>query len=150
MAQTSTSSQLLSDIDRAIERVEAEARALQEKSPAPGAIRGGPLPPPAPAPAGAAFGGASATVGVAAKPSLDDLTVFLSRLKQMKEWLQEDERLLPVVDGVIGQQVKAAEKRANALNVQIAVITTLIGALLGWLLSSVQGPSALLTHVFTH
>ena len=139
-----TSSQLVADIDRAIERVEAEARALQAQSPSAGAVRGGP--PPAPAPAGAA----SATVGVAAKPTLDDLTVFLSRLKQMKEWLQEDERLLPVVDGVIGQQVKAAEKRANALNVQIAVITTLIGALLGWLLSSVQGPASLLSHVFTH
>lgn len=146
MAQTKPSSQLVADIDRAIERVEAEARALAAQTPSDGAVRGAP----APAPAGAAIEGASGTVSVAAKPTLDDLTVFLSRLKQMKEWLQEDERLLPVVDGVIGQQVKAAEKRANALNVQIAVITTFIGALLGWLLSSVQGPASLLSHVFTH
>jgi hypothetical protein len=135
MAQTRTSSQLVTDLDRVIERVEAEARSLAAQAPAAGAVRGG------------AAGAPETTAGGEAKPSLEDLTVFLSRLKQMKEWLQEDARLLPIVDGVIGQHVQAAEKRTNALNVQIAVITTLVGALLGWLLSSVQGPAPLL-HVF--
>jgi hypothetical protein len=135
MAQIKTSSQLVADLDRAIERVEAEARSLAAQAPTAGAVRGG------------AAGALEKTAGGEAKPSLEDLTVFLSRLKQMKEWLQEDARLLPVVDGVIGQHVKAAEKRANALNVQIAVITTLVGALLGWLLSSVQGPASLLSQV---
>ena len=135
MAQTRTASQLVADLDRAIERVEAEARSLAAQAPPDGAVRGG------------GVGALDKPAGGEAGPSLEDLTVFLSRLKQMKEWLQEDARLLPLVDGVIGQHVKAAEKRANALNVQMAVITTLVGALLGWLLSSVQGPASLLSQL---
>jgi hypothetical protein len=143
MAQTS-SSPLLADIDRAIARIEAEARTLQAQVPTASPVRG--APPPAPA----APGAVEKQAVPAQTPSLEDLTVFLSRLKQMKEWLQEDERLLPIVDDHISQHVRAAEKRTNALNLQLAAITTLVGALLGWLLSSVQGPAALLAHILPH
>jgi hypothetical protein len=138
MAATTATSPLLAGIDRAIELAEAEARAIQEGAPA-GQMRGG-GPAAAPAPAAEAAG-ASAQ---AQTHTLEDLTVFIARLKQMKEWLQQDERLLPVVDSYIGQKVQAMEKRTNAANIQLAVITTIGGALLGWLISALQSPSAIL------
>jgi hypothetical protein len=140
MAKTETAakaeaavSPLLAGIERTIELVEAEARALAQEQ----------------APQAAQRSAAGAVGGAADRDaqghSLEDLTVFLSRLKQMKDWLQDDQRLLGVVDGYIGQRVTAMEKRSNAFNIQLAVITTLVGALLGWILSAVSGPSQLLS-----
>jgi hypothetical protein len=135
MATTATfaSSPLLAGIDRAIQEVEAEARALQQQAYGGGAQRGA-------AAAGQATDGQGRT--------LEDLTVFLSRLKQMKEWLEHDERLLPIVDEYIGQRVKAMEKRTNAVNVRLAVITTVAGALLGWLTALAQNPATIVHSLF--
>jgi hypothetical protein len=125
--------------------VQAPAPAPQ----APGAAYPGayaPTPPqsqPAPrqsAPAGTAQ-------GVLESASLDELTLFVSRLRQIRDWLQQDSRLLPVVDEFIGQQVAASEKRNTRRNVTIASITTVVGAVLGWLLSSLATPSGLLSQV---
>jgi hypothetical protein len=55
--------------------------------------------------------------------------------------------LLPVVDEFIGQQVAASEKRNTRRNVAIAAITTVVGAVLGWLLSSLTSPSDLLSGI---
>jgi hypothetical protein len=62
--------------------------------------------------------------GVLESASLDELTLFVSRLRQIRDWLQQDSRLLPVVDEFIGQQVAASEKRNTRRNVAIASITT--------------------------
>jgi hypothetical protein len=128
MAYERTNSGLLAGIDKAIAQLEAQAKELQAATPYGSAQRG--------AAAGAA----------APAPSLDDMALTISRLKQIKDWFEHDERLLPVVDSFIGQKVKASEKRANAVNAWIAVATTIVGAILGWLVSSLQSPTALLSH----
>jgi hypothetical protein len=73
--------------------------------------------------------------------SLDELTLFVSRLRQLRDWLQQDSRLLPVVDEFIGQQVAASEKRNTRRNLTITGVTTVVGAMLGWLLSSLATPT---------
>jgi hypothetical protein len=98
-----------------------------------------------PAPRQASPGGTAQ--GVLESASLDELTLFVSRLRQIRDWLQQDSRLLPVVDEFIGQQVAASEKRNTRRNVAIASKTTIIGAVLGWLLSSLATPSGLLSQV---
>ena len=85
--------------------------------------------------------------GALESANLDELKLFVSRLRQIRDWLQQDNRLLPVVDEFIGQQVAASEKRNTRRNVAIASITTVVGAILWWLLSSVATPSGLLGQV---
>ena len=123
MAYEQANSQLLAGIDKAIAALEAEAKQIQATTPYGSAERG------AAAPAAAAPG--------APAPTLDDLALTLSRLKQIKDWFEHDQRLLPIVDSYIGQKVKASEKRTNALNAWIAVATTIVGAILGWLVSGI-------------
>ena len=122
MAYEQANSQLLAGIDKAIAALEAEAKEIQAATPYGSTERG------AAAPAVAAAPGAPA-------PTLDDLALTLSRLKQIKDWFEHDQRLLPIVDSYIGQKVKASEKRTNTVNTWIAVATTVIGAILGWLVS---------------
>src|SRR5215469_13850833 len=122
MAYEQANSRLLAGIDKAIAQLEAEAKEIQAATPYGSAERG------AAAPAVAAVPGAPA-------PTLDDLALTLSRLKQIKDWFEHDQRLLPIVDSYIGQKVKASEKRTNTVNTWIAVATTVIGAILGWLVS---------------
>jgi hypothetical protein len=121
MAYELTSSELLAGVDKAIAELEAQAKELQAATPYGSASRGAPA--------------AAIPVPGAPTPSLDDLALTLSRLKQIKDWFEHDERLLPVVDSFIGQKVKASEKRTNAVNTWIAVATTIVGAILGWLVS---------------
>jgi hypothetical protein len=118
MAYEQTNSGLLAGIDKAIAQLEAQAKELQ-----------------AAAPYGSAQRGAAAPAAAAPAPSLDDMALTISRLKQIKDWFEHDERLLPVVDSFIGQKVKASEKRSTAINAWIAVATTIVGAILGWLVS---------------
>ena len=117
MTGEQTNSQLLAGIDKAIAALEAQAEEVQAASPFGGAQRGAAAP--------------------AAAPSLDDMALTIAHLKQIKDYLTSDERLLPLVDSFIGQKVKASEKRTNVLNVWIAVATTIVGAILGWLVSGV-------------
>jgi len=118
MAYELTSSEVLAGVNKAIAELEAQAKELQ-----------------AAAPYGSASRGAPAAAIPLTGPSLDDLALTLSRLKQIKDWFEHDERLLPVVDSFIGQKVKASEKRTNAINLWIAAATTVVGAILGWLIS---------------
>jgi hypothetical protein len=77
--------------------------------------------------------------------------VLLARLKQIRDWFQQDQRLLPIVDEYIGKQVKASEHRTNAHNTQLAVITTIVGAVLGCLIPAVSStPLELLSKVTGH
>jgi hypothetical protein len=132
MAYELTSSELLAGVNKAIAQLEAQARELQAAAPYGSASRGAPA-------AAAPFAGAPA-------PSLDDLALTVSRLKQIKDWFEHDPRLLPVVDSFIGQKVQAAEKRTNAMNLWIALATTVIGAILGWLASSILPQVQLFQH----
>jgi hypothetical protein len=118
MAYELTSSEVLAGVNKAIAELEAQAKEIQAATPYGNASRGAPA-------------GAIPITG----PSLDDLTLTLSRLKQIRDWFENDERLLPVVDSFIGQKVKASEKRTNAINLWIAAATTVVGAILGWLVS---------------
>ena len=120
MEDKQANSGLLVGIDKAIAQLQAEAQELQ-----------------AAAPAGTVSRGAAAGASSVTTPSLDDLAVTISRLKQIKDWFEHDERLLPVVDSYIGQKVKASEKRTNTVNTWIAVATTVVGAILGWLVSGI-------------
>jgi hypothetical protein len=132
--QQDDKSPLLAGIDRTIALIEAQARELQQSS-APGAQRGA---------------GAGAVAVTPDGKSLEDLTVFLSRLKQIKEWFTQDTRLLPLVDEFIGQRVKGMEKRTNSVNTRIAIITTIVGAFLGWLVSALSSPSSIVNAIFSH
>jgi hypothetical protein len=80
---------------------------------------------------------------------LDELGRFLSRLTQVKDWLIEDPRMLPVVDAFIGDQVRQMAAKDRQWNVQFALVTMVVGALLGWLLSAVGTPGAVL-HLVVH
>jgi hypothetical protein len=153
-ATRTTTSPLIAGLDRAIAEIEAEARALQQQytqgQALGGVYRGAPSPPPAPGAAAPPQSLPAPEAGVAVEQgrTLEDLALYVSRLKQMKDWLEQDERLLPIVDQYIGQRVSAMEKRTNVLNMRLAVITTVAGAALGWLTSLAQTPSALLHAIF--
>ncbi|HEX6818559.1 MAG TPA: hypothetical protein VF120_09310 [Ktedonobacterales bacterium] len=135
MAKVDTQSPLLAGIDKAIQEIEQQLQQQQEaEQQAPdGALRGGAgsVSPPAPQP-------------INAQQSIEDLSLFLSRLRQIRDWLQQDSRLLPVVDEFIGQKVSASTKQSNRLNLALAVITTIVGAILGWLVSAFGSPTTLL------
>jgi hypothetical protein len=89
--------------------------------------------------------GPSATDGTPpTAPSLEDLTVFMVRLKQMKDWLQQDPRLLDIVDDCIKQHVHGMELRVSRQNFRLAIVSTIGGAILGWLLSALQAPAGVL------
>ena len=119
MAETQTTTGIVEGVDKALAALEAQAQELQA-GPATGAQR------------------STATGTIAAGvPSLDDLALTISRLKQIKDWFQQDQRLVPIIDEFIGQKVKASEKRTNTYNTWLAVATTVVGALLGWLVSTV-------------
>ncbi|HEY7834373.1 MAG TPA: hypothetical protein VIG30_12430 [Ktedonobacterales bacterium] len=167
MTATSTpmatpASPLIAGLDRTIAIIEAEVRERQGQAGPQGAMRGGygaPLPPgapPAPAPSAQAPGsraagsqiGGSRAAGAQVR-SLEDMSLFLSRLKQIRDWLEQDDRLLPVVDTYIGQQVMAAEKRGSARDMRMAVATTLVGAVLGWLMASLAAPNTMLHAMFS-
>lgn len=79
-------------------------------------------------------------------PSSFDATEYmlserLWRVKQLGSWMKEDPDLLKSVDELIGQQVRAAQRRQAVLSVGIAFVS-LAG---GWLLSAVPVP--VLAHV---
>lgn len=122
---------MIAGIDRLIELIQEEANTLQGQLPTvlPGGLRGATVP--------------------AIPRSLDDLDLIVTRLKQLKEWLQQDPRLLPLVDDFIGGQVQKMEQRLNRRNWWLAVGTTVAGAVLGWLISLLGTPVTLL-HLVTH
>ncbi len=89
---------------------------------------------------------------------VDELELFLARLQQIKDLLKSDSRLAPIVDDHLGERLHAitaeqdtarrvAEKRQQRTSMSLAVVTTITGALLGWLLSALASPSAVLTWI---
>src|SRR5262249_2378603 len=57
----------------------------------------------------------------------------IDRLTQMREWLRDD-ALRAMVDGAIGQQVKASERRQRVY----VVAAVALSLLAGWLLSAMR------------
>jgi hypothetical protein len=68
----------------------------------------------------------------------------IERLETIKQWLIEDHHLLALVDEAINQHVQRMEQRSQHFNLQVAVATTIGGALLGWLLAAISSPQDLL------
>jgi hypothetical protein len=134
MSESPKPSPLLVGIDRSIELIEAQVREMKQSN-VPGAPQ---------------RSTAASTVDMTGGRSLEDLTVFLSRLKQIKEWFTQDQRLLPLVDEYIGQRVSSMEKRTNTVNTFVAVGTTIVGALLGWLVSALSSPANIWQSIFSH
>lgn len=143
MPMVDTQSPLLAGIDKAIQEIEQQLQQQEAEQQAPGASRGGGALPGAPP-----LPGAPAPQPINAQQSIEDLSLFLSRLRQIRDWLQQDNRLLPVVDEFIGQKVSASTKRSNQFNLALAAITTVIGAILGWLVSAFGSPTTI--HLFGH
>ncbi|GEM_PF-7026982 len=87
---------------------------------------------------------------------LEELQTFAYRIRQIYEWLKQDTRLIPIVDDAIGKRVRELEakqeqitERQNRQNYTLAIVTTIAGAILGWLISLLGTPISLL-HVFVH
>jgi hypothetical protein len=76
-----------------------------------------------------------------------DLGETLLRLQQIKAWLQADQRLLPIIDEYIGMQVRSQARKDRRQSWAIAAATTIIGALLGWLLSALLPASLIVTNL---
>lgn len=67
----------------------------------------------------------------------------IERLRVIRSWLIEDERLLALVDAAMGNYVLQAERRASRLNIILSICTTLGGVLLGWIASTIAPPPQL-------
>jgi predicted secreted protein len=94
-------SPMLAGVDALIEVLERQVVELASKGEvASGTVRGAPSTP------SVARVARVATVSA----QMEDLDLFIHRLKQIRDWLQQDARLLPVVDDVIGKQVRALEQ----------------------------------------
>jgi hypothetical protein len=81
--------------------------------------------------------------------SLEDLEMLLVRLQQIKTWFQQDPRLLPIVDDHISAQVRKHAGIQARQNLILAASTTVVGAVLGWLLSSLV-PATALVQIIRH
>lgn len=99
-------------------------------------------------PAGLAVRGAELPTSEQAR-QLEELENSLAHLHQIKQWLLEDPKLLPLVDSSISKQVQAMERRQQRQAISLAVITTVAGALLGWLTSALASPISL-WHLLVH
>jgi len=65
-----------------------------------------------------------------------DLERSIARLTELRQWLEQDEGLVTLVDSVIGQQVAAAGRRQRITAVILLVFSIIFGWLLYWLFSS--------------
>ena len=81
--------------------------------------------------------------------TLDDLELFIGRLRQIKEWLMQDPEMLRLIDTHLSQHIQGMEKRQTIQNIWLTVITTLVGAILGWLTSALASPITL-WHLLFH
>jgi hypothetical protein len=73
----------------------------------------------------------------------DDLDIFIGRLRQIKEGLGQDPQLRRLVDAQVSQHVRCMEKHQSSQNIWLSVITTLVGAILGRLTSTLASPMTL-------
>jgi hypothetical protein len=97
----------------------------------------------------ASFTGMTTPIGPTAKSeqppvpvtrTILELERSIERLETMKNWLTEDPQLLALIDAVINQRVRAMERRSKRSNIEMALVTTIGGALIGWLLAAISSP----------
>lgn len=86
----------------------------------------------------------SVTRGVAATGEIVvALDQRIDRLQLVRDWIGEDVALAQLIDTVIGQQIRASEKRQTRLNIVMSTLSLIVG----WGLSAIAAPS-LLTTIF--
>jgi hypothetical protein len=125
-ATTTGASPMLAGLDRAIEVIEEQMQQYEKVETAvKGSIRG-------------------ETADDAEAYRFDDLEIFAQRLRQIKTWMEHDHDLLKVVDNHISQHARSIERKRARREYTIAAITTVIGAVLGWLLSAAATPMQVL------
>lgn len=108
-------------------------------APPPAAFR--PMPAAPPPPRVAAKGAPPAV-----QHMVETLDERIGRLNNIREWLQQDDDLARLIDGIIGKQVRASERRQARLSVVLNVVFLLAG----WGLSLISTPSSALGHIFGH
>ncbi len=119
---TTTASPMLAGLDRAITLIEEQMRQYEKvEATVKGSIRG-------------------ETASDAEAYHFDDLEIFVQRLKQIKMWMEHDRDLLKVVDNHISQHARRIDRKQARRDYTIAAVTTIIGAVLGWLLSAAASP----------
>lgn len=72
-----------------------------------------------------------------------DLTLLITRLTQIRDWLQKDPLMVELIDRYIGNQVQKQARKT----LWLSVLWTIAGAVLGWLLSSLGTPETI-WHLF--
>jgi hypothetical protein len=87
--------------------------------------------------------GSTATPAV--REIVEEIDRRISRLEQVRDWIDEDEYLAHLIDSVIGKKVKASEQRQARRN----IIVNVIFLLLGWLLSILATPANIVS-LFPH
>jgi hypothetical protein len=72
----------------------------------------------------------------------------ITRLEQLREWMGEDKAFAQLVDSMIGRQVQAAEGRQRNRSIVIAVVTSVLSLVAGWLLTAISpgAVAALVAH----
>jgi primosomal protein N'' len=85
------------------------------------------------------------TVTPAAREIVEEIDRRISRLEQVRDWIDEDEYLAHLIDSVIGKQVKTSEQRQARKN----IIMNIVFLLLGWLLSILATPANIVS-LFPH
>jgi len=91
----------------------------------------------------AIINGLDATQAVRPATGIAVLDGDIERLRQIREWLQDD-RLRALVDNAIGQQTRASERRQATWSTMIALVSLLAG----WGLSAVS--PAVVGKIFSH
>lgn len=65
----------------------------------------------------------------------------IARLEQVRRWIGEDGEMARFLDAVIGQQVKASERRTVRVSIALAIVSLIAG----WALSLLATPQTLAT-----
>jgi hypothetical protein len=117
-----------------------------KKESPPAAAAPAPPPPMMPAPAAPSPSyGAAPTM-----PTPEKITAGIdqrvSRLMQIREWISEDSDIARLLDTVIGNQVRASERRQVRINIAFNVLFLLIG----WALSIFASPQAMSALLHLH
>jgi hypothetical protein len=81
----------------------------------------------------------------AAREIVEEIDHRISRLEQVRDWIDEDEYLAQLIDSIIGKQVKTSEQRQARRN----IIVNIVFLLLGWLLSILATPANMVS-LFPH
>ncbi|GAA3826853.1 hypothetical protein ACFS5L_16625 [Streptomyces phyllanthi] len=80
--------------------------------------------------------------------TLPELQLFQARLEQIRIWITDDPELLRIVDDHLGRHVRQVEARRVRRERWAMALTTVSGAVLGWLVSALAAPDVLWRALF--